>query len=119
MRESGNRRAPTDVLAFLNIPTRWHRRVRVHSARLRSAELRPVGCCHIDGVEDSEKKRCAFHIAAEDVRNVVSRFQVVLRSCGPTPYPSQEGNLTDPSLVRWITVLLLRASSGRKRFCWR
>src|SRR5207249_115738 len=52
MRESGKRRAPTDVLAFLNIPLRWNRRIRIHSAGLGSAELRPVARGHVDGSED-------------------------------------------------------------------
>src|SRR2546426_5711145 len=56
MRESGKRRAPTDVLAFLNIPTRWNRRIRIDSAGLWSAELRPVARGHVDACEDSEKK---------------------------------------------------------------
>src|SRR6185503_13607409 len=30
MRESGKRRAPTDVLALLNVPTRWNRSIRIH-----------------------------------------------------------------------------------------
>src|SRR6266704_6662370 len=54
MRESGKRRAPTEILAFLNIPTRWNRRTRIQSAGLGSAELRPVARGHVDGGEDSE-----------------------------------------------------------------
>jgi len=61
MRESGKRRAPTDVLAFLNIPTRWNRRTRIHSAGLGSAELRPVGCRQIDCGKESEEKRGCVH----------------------------------------------------------
>src|SRR6266516_937362 len=61
MRESGKRRTPTDVLAFLNIPTRWNRRIRIQSAGLGSAELGPVARGHVDGGEDSEKKRRCLH----------------------------------------------------------
>src|SRR6266513_1574561 len=62
--QSRNRRLPPDILALLDIPTRRGDGVRIHSARLRSAELRPVGCGKIERDGEPEEKWRRFHASS-------------------------------------------------------
>src|SRR5438309_5819724 len=59
--QSRNRRLPPDILALLDIPSRRRDGIRIHSARLRSAELRPVTGRKIESDAEPEEKEYRFH----------------------------------------------------------
>src|SRR5437879_10605650 len=59
--QTRNRRLPPDMLTLLDIPTRRRDGLRIHSARLRSAALPPVGCGKIECDEKPKEKWRCFH----------------------------------------------------------